>query len=118
MDQYILVIDEGTTSTRAIAFDRDMKQYAVAQADVPLSTPGDGWVEQDGADIWQKTLSVCRDVIDQVGGAETIAAIAITNQRETTLLWDRATGDSYRSGNCLAGSAHGKHMCVAERTWP
>ncbi|MEE9381257.1 MAG: FGGY family carbohydrate kinase, partial [Hyphomonadaceae bacterium] len=93
MDQYILVIDEGTTSTRAIAFDRDMKQYAVAQADVPLSTPGDGWVEQDGADIWQKTLSVCRDVIDQVGGAETIAAIAITNQRETTLLWDRATGE-------------------------
>ena len=92
MSDYILVLDEGTTSTRAIVFDRNMKQCAVAQAEVSLSTPDDGWVEQDGMEIWQKTLTVCKDVIEQVGGAEHIAAIAITNQRETTLIWDRETG--------------------------
>lgn len=87
----ILVIDEGTTSTRAIAFDADFQPVAVAQAEVPLSYPDDGWVEQDGAEIWDKTLQVCQDVITQIGGAERIAGIGITNQRETTLIWDRAT---------------------------
>ncbi len=87
----ILVIDEGTTSTRAIAFDRDFVPVAQAQEEVPLSYPHDGWVEQDGDEIWQKTLQVCRDVMSQVGGADRIAAIGITNQRETTLIWDRAT---------------------------
>ena len=87
----ILVIDEGTTSTRAIAFDADFQPVAVAQAEVPLSYPADGWVEQDGEEIWDKTLQVCQDVITQIGGAERIAGIGITNQRETTLIWDRAT---------------------------
>lgn len=87
----ILVIDEGTSSTRAIAFDAAFAPVAVAQAEVPLSYPQDGWVEQDGEAIWQNTLQVCRDVIDQIGGAERIAGIGITNQRETTLIWDRAT---------------------------
>lgn len=87
----ILVIDEGTTSTRAIAFDASFAPVAVAQAEVPLSYPQDGWVEQDGEEIWHKTLQVCRDVIDQIGGADRIAGIGMTNQRETTLIWDRAT---------------------------
>ena len=89
--QLILVIDEGTTSTRAIAFDRDFNPVAQAQEEVPLTYPHDGWVEQDGDEIWKKTVQVCRDVISQVGGADRIAAIGITNQRETTLVWDRAS---------------------------
>lgn len=88
----ILVIDEGTTSTRAIAFDRDFKPVAQAQQEVGLTYPADGWVEQDGDEIWDKTLQVCRDVIETVGGADRIAGIGITNQRETTLVWDRETG--------------------------
>lgn len=87
----ILVIDEGTTSTRAIAFDRSFEPVSLAQAEVPLTYPDDGWVEQDGEDIWQKTLQVCRDVISEIGGVYRIAAIGITNQRETTLVWDRQT---------------------------
>lgn len=89
----ILVIDEGTTSTRAIAFDRAFEPVSLAQAAVPLAYPNDGWVEQDGAGIWDKTLQVCRDVISEVGGADRIAAIGITNQRETTLIWDRETSE-------------------------
>ena len=87
----ILVIDEGTTSTRAIAFDQSFSPVALAQSEVPLTYPNDGWVEQDGEAIWQKTLSVCQEVISEVGGADRIAAIGITNQRETTLIWDRET---------------------------
>lgn len=93
MSDYILVIDEGTTSTRAIAYDRSFAQVAVAQKEVGLQYPDDGWVEQDGADIWAHTLEVCREVIAELGGAEKVAAIGITNQRETTLVWDRATGE-------------------------
>lgn len=88
----ILVIDEGTSSTRAIVFDRDFAPVAQAQLEVGLSYPSDGWVEQDGMEIWEKTLRVCRDAIDQAGGVNRIAGIGITNQRETTLVWDRETG--------------------------
>ncbi len=92
MGEHILVIDEGTTSTRAIVFDRDFKEVSLAQQEVPLAYPNDGWVEQDGEEIWQKTLDVCRDAIAAAGGVEQIAGIGITNQRETTLIWDRASG--------------------------
>lgn len=92
MGDYILVIDEGTTSTRAIVFDRDLNQVALAQQEVPLSYPNDGWVEQDGEEIWEKTVDVCRKAIAEAGGVDHIAGIGITNQRETTLVWDRATG--------------------------
>lgn len=91
MSKYILVIDEGTTSTRAIAFDQSFRQVAVEQEEVSLSYPADGWVEQDGEALWSKTLAVCRRVIDQVGGSVAIAGIGITNQRETTLIWQRST---------------------------
>jgi glycerol kinase len=92
MGEHILVIDEGTTSTRAIAYDRDFRQVALAQEEVALQYPADGWVEQDGEEIWDRTLSVCRSVIAEIGGVEHVAAIGITNQRETTLVWDRSTG--------------------------
>lgn len=93
MTDHILVIDEGTTSTRAIAYTRDFQQVAVAQEEVALQYPGAGWVEQDGAEIWSRTLAVCCAVIAQIGGAARVAAIGITNQRETTLVWDRASGE-------------------------
>lgn len=92
MSDFILVIDEGTTSTRAIVYDRDFREVALAQEEVSLHYPHDGWVEQDGEEIWTRTLSVCRAVIAKAGGAARIAAIGITNQRETTLVWDRKTG--------------------------
>lgn len=88
----LLVIDEGTTSTRAITFDKAFSPVSQAQIEVDLIYPADGWVEQDGEGIWQKTLQVCRDAIDQAGGVDRIAGIGITNQRETTLVWDRDTG--------------------------
>lgn len=93
MSEYILVIDEGTTSTRAIAYDRAFNQVAIAQEEVALQYPHDGWVEQDGGEIWTQTLAVCKAVITELGGVENVAAIGITNQRETTLVWDRATGE-------------------------
>ncbi|MGF1463059.1 MAG: glycerol kinase GlpK [Maricaulaceae bacterium] len=92
MSRYILVIDEGTTSTRAIAYDRDFLPAASAHEEVALSFPANGWVEQDAEDIWSATRRVSEAVIDRVGGVEAIAAIGIANQRETTLVWDRVSG--------------------------
>lgn len=86
---FILVIDEGTTSTRAIVYDRQFGEVALAQEEVSLQYPADGWVEQKGDEIWSRTLSVCRTVIAKAGGIDRIAAIGITNQRETTLVWNR-----------------------------
>lgn len=93
MSKHILVIDEGTTSTRAIAYDAQFKQVAVAQHAIALSYPNDGWVEQDAAQIWKQTLAACQAVIAEIGGPENVVAIGITNQRETTVVWDRKTGE-------------------------
>ena len=89
----ILVIDEGTSSTRAIVFDHSFEPIAQVQMEVGLTYPNDGWVEQDGSEIWDKTVQVCRAAIDQAGGVDRIAGIGITNQRETTLVWNRQSGD-------------------------
>ena len=87
----VLAIDQGTTSSRAILFDRAGRPRATAQAELPQIFPRPGWVEHDPERIWRDTIEVCRAVIDQVG-AEQIDAIGIANQRETTVVWDRATG--------------------------
>lgn len=92
MTTHILAIDQGTTSTRAIAFDREFNPAATAQIELKQHYPQPGWVEHDAEEIWAATLKVCRDVIEQIGGANDIAAIGITNQRETTVVWDRKTG--------------------------
>jgi glycerol kinase len=92
MTTHILAIDQGTTSTRAIAFDADFNPRATAQLELQQHYPQPGWVEHDVEEIWAATLNVCRDVIEKVGGAANIAAIGITNQRETTVVWDRKTG--------------------------
>ncbi len=89
---YILAIDQGTTSSRAIVFDRAGNIVAVAQKEFAQIYPDDGWVEHDPEEIWQTTLDVSRDVFAIAEKTGEIAAIGITNQRETTILWDRATG--------------------------
>ena len=88
---YILAIDQGTTSTRAIAFDADMKPTHTAQQEFTQHFPASGWVEHNPEDIWNSTLQTCAQVVEKVG-ADQIKAIGITNQRETTLIWDRSTG--------------------------
>ena len=87
----VLAIDQGTTSSRAILFDGAGSPHARAQAELPQIYPRPGWVEHDPERIWRDTIEVCRAVVDQAG-AEQIDAIGITNQRETTVIWDRATG--------------------------
>ncbi len=89
----LLAIDQGTTSTRAILFDRRGAKLAVSQRELPQHFPQPGWVEHDAARIWDDTLACARDVLVQGGlTAREIAAIGITNQRETTVIWERATG--------------------------
>jgi glycerol kinase len=91
---HILAIDQGTTSSRAIVFDAAMNVVASAQKEFPQHFPRSGWVEHDPADIWSSTAGVCRGAIERAGlKPGDIAAIGITNQRETTLVWDRATGE-------------------------
>jgi glycerol kinase len=88
----ILAIDQGTTSTRAVMFDAGLTPLATAQVPLPQIYPRDGWVEHDPEEIWRATLQVCREVIAATGGAAGVAAIGITNQRETSVIWNRATG--------------------------
>ncbi|MEP3347471.1 MAG: glycerol kinase GlpK [Litoreibacter sp.] len=91
---HILAIDQGTTSSRAIIFDADMKILASSQEEFAQHFPQSGWVEHDPADLWSTTASTCRGAIERAGiTAQDIAAIGITNQRETTLVWDKETGE-------------------------
>ena len=90
---YVLAIDQGTTSSRAILFDAKMKLVATAQEEFPQHYPASGWVEHDPSDLWVTTAGTCREVIERAGIAATeIKAVGITNQRETTVVWDRKTG--------------------------
>jgi glycerol kinase len=90
---HILAIDQGTTSSRAIVFDADMKPIASAQEEFAQHFPASGWVEHDPADLWATVQSTCKAALDKAGlGAVDIAAIGITNQRETTVIWDAETG--------------------------
>ena len=89
----ILVIDEGTTSTRAMLFATDGRCIASEARTLDQSYPRPGWVEHDAAEIWRKTLRVTAAMVAQAGGAHRIAGIGITNQRETIVFWDRETGE-------------------------
>src|SRR4051812_5788996 len=86
----LLALDQGTTSSRAILFRHDGTQLATAQREFQQIFPKPGWVEHDPMEIWQTQLAVAREVLAQT--SETPAAIGITNQRETTILWEKATG--------------------------
>ena len=90
---HVLAIDQGTTSSRAILFDARMRIAAVAQEEFPQHYPASGWVEHDPADLWSTTAGTCREAIERAGLAPSdIAAIGITNQRETVVAWERDTG--------------------------
>ncbi|HXH05101.1 MAG TPA: FGGY family carbohydrate kinase, partial [Vicinamibacterales bacterium] len=92
-DDLILALDQGTTSSRAIAFGRDGRPVAVAQRPFEQRFPAPGHVTHDPEAIWSSQLAVAREVVERVGGPKRIAAIGITNQRETTIVWDRSTGE-------------------------
>ncbi len=88
----ILVIDEGTTSTRAMLFAADGRCLATEQRDITQHYPRPGWVEHDAEEIWDRTLACARAIVEQAGGAERIGSIGITNQRETIIFWSKRTG--------------------------
>src|SRR5476651_2670641 len=90
---HVLAIDQGTTSSRAIVFRANISIAASAQAEFPQHFPASGWVEHEPEDIWSSTVATCREAMKKADvTAKDIAGIGITNQRETTVIWDRATG--------------------------
>lgn len=126
MSDTILVLDEGTTSTRAMLFAADGALVASAQAPLTQHYPQAGWVEHDPREIWDKSLACALEVIPRAGGAASIAAIGITNQRETVVAWDKATGepltraivwqDRRTEPFCAALRAGGHESGVQQRT--
>lgn len=122
----ILAIDQGTTSSRAILFSAAGDILAIRQKELTLFYPHKGWIEQDANDIWRDTLWACEEIIRSEPAAENIAAIGITNQRETTILWDRETGtpiynaivwqDRRAADYCAALKAAGHEEMVRGKT--
>ena len=127
MAKPILAIDQGTTSSRAILFSASGRPEHVAQQEFAQHFPNDGWVEHDGEEIWSSTLAVCREVLEKAGiSASQVAGIGITNQRETTLVWDAASGellyraivwqDRRTASYCAELKAAGHEAMISERT--
>lgn len=127
MSDYIIAIDQGTSSSRVVIFDRSGQKVAVAQEEFPQIYPQPGWVEHDPEAIWSSVVSVVRRVMQEGGvAADRLAALGITNQRETTLLWDRQTGqclhnaivwqDRRTADTCARLRAEGHEQAVIERT--
>ncbi|MBT5049020.1 MAG: glycerol kinase GlpK [Rhodospirillaceae bacterium] len=127
MPEYVLAIDQGTTSSRAILFDQSYTIKAVAQREFTQHFPQSGWVEHDSDEIWQSVMATCREAMEKAGAeAGDIAAIGITNQRETSVIWDRATGapihkaivwqDRRTAGACDALKAAGREQVVTAKT--
>src|SRR5688572_12460219 len=122
----ILVIDEGTTSTRAMLFDVDGSCLGAEQQDLGQSYPQDGWVEHDAEEIWAKSLACARAMVDGAGGAGGIAALGLTNQREMIVFWSRRTGralgpaivwqDRRTADLCARLKAEGREEMVQART--
>ena len=124
---YLLAIDQGTTSTRAIVFDKAMRPVATAQEEFPQHYPNPGWVEHDPEDLWRTVVATMRAALAKAGvSARQIAGIGITNQRETTVVWDRATGkpvhnaivwqDRRTAPLCEALKAAGHEATITSRT--
>lgn len=125
--ELLLALDQGTTSSRCVAFDLAGNAVALAQREFPQHFPQDGWVEHEPEDIWESTLACLRDVIDQSTRAgHLLLGIGIANQRETTLVWDRHSGravaraivwqDRRTAAECERLRADGLEPLVAERT--
>ena len=127
MPDHVLAIDQGTTSTRAVIFDRNAQAVAIAQRELPQHYPKPGWVEHDPEDIWRDTLAVVREAVatSHLSFGE-IAAFGIANQRETIVLWDRATGapvhraivwqDRRTADACQTLEAEGAEEAVRSKT--
>ncbi len=124
---YLIAIDQGTTSTRAIVFDAKLGPVAVAQQELRQIYPAPGWVEHSPEDIWSAAVATVREAMAKAGvGAKDIAGIGITNQRETTIVWDRATGkpihnaivwqDRRTADTCAALRTAGHEPQVTEKT--
>ncbi|MGE5652352.1 MAG: glycerol kinase GlpK [Bacillota bacterium] len=127
MTKYILAFDQGTTSSRAILFDHGGRIHGIAQQEFRQIFPQPGWVAHDAYEIWRSQLAVAQQVLKQGGvAASEVAAIGITNQRETTVLWDRATGepiaeaivwqDRRTADLCDALRAQGKEILIQQKT--
>ncbi|HEU0222185.1 MAG TPA: glycerol kinase GlpK [Paracoccaceae bacterium] len=125
MPEHILAIDQGTTSSRAIIFDAGLRPVAQAQEEFPQHFPASGWVEHDPADLWASTAATARAALERAGNPA-LAAIGITNQRETTLVWDRETGepihraivwqDRRTAETCARLKAEGLEPMISART--
>jgi glycerol kinase len=124
---FVLAIDQGTTSSRAIVFRGDISIAATAQQEFPQHFPASGWVEHEPEDIWTSTVLVCRDALERAGlKASDIAAIGITNQRETTVVWDRKSGqavhraivwqDRRTADICAKLKAEGHEPTISQKT--
>jgi len=126
MGALVLAIDQGTTSSRALVFDADRRIVAQAQEEFAQHFPASGWVEHEAEDLWNSTLRTARAAIEQAGGVQAIAAIGITNQRETTVIWDRRTGkaihraivwqDRRTAEICTRLKADGVEPMIAQKT--
>lgn len=125
-ERHLLVLDAGTTSTRAMLYAPDGTRIATAQADLNQYYPYPGWVEHDATEIWTRTLACAREMVSRAGGADRIAAIGIANQRETVAAWDRRTGeplgraivwqDRRTADQCTALRDDGHEAMVQQRT--
>ena len=123
---YLLALDQGTTSSRAILFDHAGAAAALAQQEFRQIFPQPGWVEHDAGEIWQTQLAVARQCLQNMPAGGKVAAIGITNQRETTLLWDRKTGqpvanaivwqDRRTAGRCDQLRSEGKAALIQQKT--
>src|SRR5262245_56064720 len=127
MPSYVLAIDQGTTSTRSILFDRTLAPVAAAQQELTQIYPAPGWVEHDAEEIWTTVVATGRAAIAKAGvAAKDIAAIGITNQRETAIVWDRSTGkpvhnaivwqDRRTADHCAALKRDGSERAIADAT--
>ena len=123
---FILAIDQGTTSSRAIVFDRAGRVVADAQAEFAQHYPHDGWVEHEPEDIWETTLDTARKAFAEAEKVGEVVAIGVTNQRETSIIWDRDSGkpiynaivwqDRRTADRCAALKEDGREAHVAART--
>ena len=127
MNRHIISIDQGTTSSRAILFDSGGRSVFSSQLEFTQHFPKDGWVEHDPEEIWSTTISVVQDVLKFAEeNSKEIAAIGITNQRETTVVWDKATGnpvynaivwqDRRTAAYCESLRKQGKEQLVVDKT--
>jgi glycerol kinase len=127
LTSFVLAIDQGTTSSRAILFRPDTSIAAVAQQEFPQHFPASGWVEHEPEDLWTTTIDTCRQALAQVGAkAADVAAIGITNQRETVVVWDRETGEAIHraivwqdrrtADLCARLKAEGHEALITQRT--